>query len=290
MASLRLLVDTAWLETRLGEPDLRILDSTTNVIREPGRPDKDQIVAERAKFEKGHIPGAQFVDLQAELSDNDSRLHFTAPSAKNFARAMERFGVGEGTRVVIYSTGNVWWATRVWWLLRLFGFDDAALLDGGWKAWADEKRPIEAGPRNRYPPGHFVVRPPRPLIADKNDVLAAIGRDDSCTVNALSPELHRGEGLSPYGRPGHIKGSVNVPGLALLDPLTNRFVSRARLEQLFRDAGVLDREKVITYCGGGITATATAFALALIGQPDPQVYDGSLGEWAPDERLPIELG
>jgi thiosulfate/3-mercaptopyruvate sulfurtransferase len=96
--------------------------------------------------------------------------------------------------------------------------------------------------------------------------------------------------LSPYGRPGHIKGSVNVPGLALLDPLTNRFVSRARLEQLFRDAGVLDREKVITYCGGGITATATAFALALIGQPDPQVYDGSLGEWAPDERLPIELG
>ncbi len=290
MTRLPLLVDTTWLAAHLHEPDLRILDSTTNVVRVPGRPDQDKIVAERAKFEDGHIPGAQFVDLQAELSDNDSPLRFTAPSAENFARAIERFGIGEGTRVVIYSTGNVWWATRVWWLLRMFGFDDAALLDGSFKAWTDERRPIETGPAKQRAPGHFVVRPSRPLIADKNDVLAAIGKTNACTVNALSPEIHRGEGPSPYGRPGHIKGSVNVPGSALIDPATNRFISPAAIERLFRDAGVLDREKVITYCGGGITATATAFALALIGQPDPKVYDGSLGEWAPDASLPIELG
>lgn len=288
MPGLPLIVDTAWLADRLHEPGLRVLDSTTNVIREPGRPDK--VIAERAKFEEGHIPGAQFVDLQADLSDNDSMLHFTVPSATNFARAIERFGIGEGSRVVIYSTGNVWWATRVWWLLRLFGFDDAAMLDGGWKAWRDEQRPVETGPGRPPPPGRFIVRPPRPLIADKQDVLAAIGESNACTINALGPALHAGTGPSPYGRPGHIKGSVNVPGLSLLDPVTNRFIPRARIEQLFREAGALDREKVITYCGGGITATATAFALALIGKPDPRVYDASLQEWASDARLPMEIG
>jgi thiosulfate/3-mercaptopyruvate sulfurtransferase len=288
MSTLPLLVDTEWLATHLEDPDLHVLDSTTNIVREAGRP--DTVVAERAKFEEGHIPGAQFVELQADLSDAASPLNFTAPTAADFARGIERFGIGEGTRVVIYSTGNVWWATRVWWLLRLFGFDQAALLDGGWKAWADEKRPIETGPGRQRPRGHFIVRPPRPLIADKQDVLAAIGDGATCTINALAPATHIGFEPSPYGRPGHIKGSVNVPGLALIDPVSNRFVPRETIEQLFSDVGALNRDKVITYCGGGITATATAFALALIGRPDARVYDASLAEWAPDESLPIEVG
>jgi len=288
MGTLPLLVDTAWLAARLDDPDLRILDSTTNVIREPGKPDR--VVAERAKFEEGHIPGAQFVDLQADLSDPDSQLNFTAPSAEDFARAIERFGIGDHSRVVVYSTGSVWWATRIWWLFRLFGFDSVAILDGAWKAWTDENRPIETGPGRQYPRGRFTLRPPRPLIADKRDVLNAIGDGATCTVNALAPAIHTGATASPYGRPGHIKGSVNVPGLALLDPVSNRFVSLARIEQLFRDAGALDRPQVINYCGGGITATATAFALALLGRPDTLVYDGSLHEWAPDPTLPMETG
>jgi thiosulfate/3-mercaptopyruvate sulfurtransferase len=288
MTNFSLLVSTEWLAAHLEDPDLRILDSTTNVVREPGRPDR--IIAERAKFEEGHIPGAQFVDLQADLSDHSTSLHFTAPAAADFGRAIKRFGIGDRTRVVIYSTGNVWWATRIWWLLRLFHFDNAAILDGGWKAWSDEKRPIETGPGRRREPGHFTMRPPRSLIADKRDVLTAIGDGATCTINALAPVTHIGDGPSPYGRPGHIKGSINVPGLALLDPVSNRFLPPAEIEQLFRDAGVLDYRKVITYCGGGITATAPAFALALIGRPDPLVYDASLQEWAPDESLPMEIG
>jgi thiosulfate/3-mercaptopyruvate sulfurtransferase len=288
MGTLPLLVDTAWLAAHLDDSGLRILDSTTNVIRETGKPDR--IVAERAKFEEGHIPGAQFVDLQADLSDPDSKLSFTAPSAKAFASAVERLGIGDQSRVVVYGTGSVWWATRVWWLFRLFGFDNVAILDGGWKAWTDEKRPIETGAGRTYPRGHFTLRSPRPLIADKDDVLKAIGDGATCTVNALAPGIHTGASPSPYGRPGHIKGSVNVPGLALLDPQSNRFVPLARIEQLFRDAGALDRAQVINYCGGGITATATAFALALLGRPDTLVYDGSLNEWAPDPALPMETG
>jgi thiosulfate/3-mercaptopyruvate sulfurtransferase len=104
----------------------------------------------------------------------------------------------------------------------------------------------------------------------------------------LAPGLHTGAAPSPYGRQGHIKGSVNVPGLALLDPVSNRFVPLSKIEQLFREAGVLDRQRVIHYCGGGITATATAFALAMLGRPDTLVYDGSLHEWAPDQTLPME--
>jgi thiosulfate/3-mercaptopyruvate sulfurtransferase len=288
MGTLPLLVDTVWLAARLDDPDIRILDSTTNVIREPGK--ADRVVAERAKFEEGHIPGAQFVDLQADLSDPDSHLNFTAPDAEDFARAIGRLGIGDNSRVVVYSTGSVWWATRVWWLFRLFGFDNVAILDGGWKAWTDENRPIETGPGRQYPRGHFTQRPQRPLIADKQDVLNAIGDGATCTVNALAPAIHTGAAPSPYGRPGHIKGSVNVPGLALLDPVSNRFVPRAEIEQLFRDAGALDRREVINYCGGGITATATAFALALLGHPDTLVYDGSLHEWAPDPTLPMETG
>jgi thiosulfate/3-mercaptopyruvate sulfurtransferase len=288
MANLPLLVDTTWLAAHLHDADLRVLDSTTNVIREPGRSDK--VIAERAKFEEGHIPGAQFVDLQADLSDNDSPLHFTAPPAASFARAVERFGIGEGTRVVIYSTGNVWWATRVWWLFRLFGFDDVALLDGGWKAWTDEKRSIETGPGRQHARAHFIVHPPRPLVADKFDVLAAIEKGDTCIINALAPSLHVGAGPSPYGRPGHVKRSVNVPGLSLVDPATGRFLPRPQIERLFHDAGASAGKKVITYCGGGITASATAFALALIGEPNAQVYDASLQEWAPDDSLPMEVG
>lgn len=288
MATLPLLVDTVWLAAHIDDPDLRILNSTTNVVREPGKPDR--VVAERAKFEEGHIPGAQFVDLQADLSDHGSHLSFTAPRAEDFARAIERFGIGDNSRVVIYGTGSVWWATRVWWLLRLFGFDNAAILDGGWKAWTDERRPVEQGPGRHYDRGHFTVRLPRPLIADKQDVLKAIGDGATCTINALAPAIHTGAAPSPYGRPGRIKGSINVPGLALLDPASNRFVPRGKIEQLFREAGALDRPKVIHYCGGGITATATAFALALIGRPDTLVYDGSLHEWAPDQTLPMETG
>jgi thiosulfate/3-mercaptopyruvate sulfurtransferase len=288
MGTLPLLVDTAWLAAHLDDADLRILDSTSNVVREAGKPDR--VVAERAKFEDGHIPGAQFVDLQADLSDPDSKLAFTAPGAKDYARAVERFGIGDQTRVVVYGTGSVWWATRVWWLFRLFGFDNVAILDGGWKAWTDDNLPVETGAARSYPRGRFTVRPPRPLIADKQDVLNAIGDGSICTVNALAPAIHTGAASSPYGRPGHIAGSVNVPGLALLDPASNRFVPLSEIERLFRDAGALDRAHVISYCGGGITATATAFALALLGRPDTLVYDGSLHEWAPDPALPMETG
>jgi thiosulfate/3-mercaptopyruvate sulfurtransferase len=283
MSAPSLLVTTAWLADHLGDPDLRLLDSTVENV--DGR-----YIADRAAFEAGHIPGAGFVDLQRDLSDRQSRLGFTVPPPAEFARAMERFGVSDDSRVVVYSRGNYWWATRVWWLLQLFGFDAVSLLDGGFKAWTGEERPIETGAGRAPQLGRFTVRAARPLIAARDRVLAAIGDGAACTINALPAASHNGTTPSSYGRSGHIAGSVNVPGADLIDPATGRFRPLADIEQKFRAAGALDKDTVISYCGGGITATSTAFAFALLGLPDPLVYDGSLQEWAADPSLPMQTG
>ncbi len=281
------LVETDALERQLGDQSLRVFDCTTHLIPDPKI--TYQVVPGRADFEKGHIPGAQFVDLQDDLSDKSHRLRFMLPPAEAFAAAMSRFGVGAGTRVVLYSTANPWWATRVWWMLRVFGFDDAAVLNGGWQKWSREGRPIETGPAKPRPAGHFVVREQRPLMVGKEEVLQAIGDGAACTINALLPEQHAGTGGNSYGRPGHIKGSVNLPAAHLLDPATNEFLSPAELRKHFEAIGAFDK-RVITYCGGGIAASADALALVMLGHPEVRLYDASLGEWATDPSLPMETG
>jgi thiosulfate/3-mercaptopyruvate sulfurtransferase len=281
------LIDTAALERQLGDPALRIFDCTTNLIPDPKT--TYQAVPARAEFERGHIPGAQFIDLQADLSDKNQRLRFMLPPAGDFATAMSRFGVGEGTRVVLYSTSTPQWATRVWWLLRVFGFDEAAVLDGGWPKWSREGRAVETGPAHPRPPGHFIVREQRPLMVGKEEVQQAIGDGAVCTLNALLPEQHAGTGGNTYGRPGRIKGSVNLPAAHLIDPATSAFLPAAELRRRFEGVGAFGKE-VITYCGGGIAASADAFALVMLGHPDVKLYDASMSEWATDPTLPMETG
>jgi thiosulfate/3-mercaptopyruvate sulfurtransferase len=281
------LIDTEALARGLNNPDLRVFDCTTHLIPDPKT--TYQAVPARADFEKGHIPGAQFIDLQADLSDSNQRLRFMLPSAEAFAAAMGRFGVSDGTRVVLYSTANPWWATRVWWLLRVFRFDNAAVLNGGWQKWARESRPVETGPAKQRPPDHFIVRELRPLMVGKDEVLRAIGDNGVCTLNALAAEQHAGSGGNSYGRPGRIKGSANLPAAHLLDPATNEFLPPSQLRRRFEAIGAFDKE-VITYCGGGIAASADALALVMLGHPNVKLYDASMSEWATDPSLPMETG
>ncbi|HWZ68524.1 MAG TPA: sulfurtransferase [Stellaceae bacterium] len=281
------LIDTDALERQLGDPNLRVFDCTTILIPDPKT--TYQAVPARADFEKGHIPGAQFIDLQADLSDKNHRLRFMLPSAEDFAAAMSRFGVGEGTRVVLYSTTTPQWATRVWWLLRVFGFDEAAVLDGCWQKWSREDRPVETGAARPRPSGHFIVKEQRRLMVGKAEVQQAIGDGAVCTLNALAPEQHAGTGGNTYGRPGRIRGSVNLPAAHLIDPATGAFLPAAELRRRFEGVGAFGRE-VITYCGGGIAASADAFALVMLGHPDVKLYDASMSEWATDPTLPMETG
>ena len=279
------LVETDWLAQHLTDPKVVVLDCTVHLIPNPKT--TYDVVSGRADFENGHIPGAQFLDLQADLSDPDSKLRFMLPSVEHFAAAMGRFGVGADTKVVTYSTANVWWASRVWWMLRVFGHDNAAVLNGGWQKWSREGKADETGAGNSRAPENFPPRGQRDLMVGKDAVLAAIGDGAVCTLNALQPAQHAGTGGNSYGRPGHIKGSINLPAAHLLDPETNAFLPPAELRRRFAAVGALDR-RVITYCGGGIAASADALALVMLGHQDVVLYDASLSEWAADPFLPME--
>ncbi|HVC62534.1 MAG TPA: sulfurtransferase [Acetobacteraceae bacterium] len=281
------LVDTDWLALHLHDPGVVILDCTTHLLPDPKI--TYRVVPGREDFAKGHIPGAQFVDMLSDVSDVSHRFRFMRQTPEAFAAAMRRLGVNNGSRVIAYSTANPWWATRLWWLLRVFGFDNAAVLDGGWQKWTREGRAAETGPARSRPTGDFTVREVRDLMVDKQQVLAAIGDGAVCTLNALLPQQHTGTGGNSYGRPGRIAGSVNLPAAHLLNPDTNEFLPADELRRRFAAVGATDKP-VITYCGGGIAASADALALVMLGHDNVKLYDASLSEWATDPTLPMETG
>ena len=282
------LVETDRLAAQLGDPKLIVLDCTMHLIPDPKI--TYTVKPGREDFEKGHIPGAQFVDLQEDLSAKHPKLRFMLPNAEDFAAAMGRFGVGEGSRVILYSTTTPQWASRIWWMLRNYGFDNAAVLNGGFAKWAREGRPIETGPARSRLAAKFVVREDRKLMVGKEAVLGAIGEPLTCTINALSAPQHTGTGGTVYGRPGRIAKSVNVPAAALIDPATGAFLPAPALRAKFAAVGAFDKARVITYCGGGIAASADALALVVLGHPDVRLYDASMSEWANDLSLPMETG
>jgi thiosulfate/3-mercaptopyruvate sulfurtransferase len=297
----RALIDTATLAASLaaspGDPSLRVFDCTTWLDPAPAGSAEPYIaVPGRKTFEDGHVPGADFLDLQGEFSDTATHLHFMMPSVARLEAAFGRHGVGTGTRpgtrVVLYSIGTMMWATRFWWMLRSLGFDDAAVLDGGLDKWKAEGRPLETGAPRGYPPATFVAAPRAKgrggLFVDAATVKAAIGRRDTVTVNALGPQFHRGLEPSRYGRPGRVPGSVNVPAATLVDPATKGFIPLADAAAKFAAQGVSKDKRTICYCGGGISATIDLFLLHQLGYDDITLYDGSMGEWAKTESLPIE--
>lgn len=281
------LVETDWLARHLHDPDVTVLDCTTHLIPNPAT--TYTVKPGREDFENGHIPGARFCDVSRDVSDTSHGLNFMRQKPDDFAAAMRRLGISNSTRVVTYSTGNPWWATRVWWLLREFGHDNAAVLNGGWQKWRHESRPADTGPGSAPPAGDFTVREVRNLMVGKDQVRAVVGDASVCTLNALLPAQHSGEGGNSYGRPGRIAGSVNVPAAHLLDPATNTFLPAEELRRRLGAVGALDRP-VIAYCGGGIAASADALILTMLGHRNVKVYDASLSEWAKDASLPMEAG
>ena len=283
------LVEPDWLLGQLGAGDLRILDCTVE-LAPVGAVDRSPISG-RAGWEAGHIPGSNFADLIGELSDtSNTRYSFPFPSQEQFASAMSKLGVDDGTRVVLYDTGVGMWATRLWWLLRAYGFDRAGVLNGGWQRWKREGRPVSTDPAPTHEAA-FVARPRPELIVGKDDVLAAIGDSNQLIINALRPEAHSGASPPRHGRPGHITSSVNVPAMgpgSIVDPETSTYIPLDQIRAKFEGVGVPGKERVITYCGGGIAASSAAFALHLIGVDNVALYDASLSEWANDPTLPME--
>ncbi len=279
------IVETSWLADHLNDPTVRVLDCTTHLMP-PTQDGPYDVVSGRADYEKGHIPGAGFADIDNQLSDKNHRLHFMLPSKGFFAEAIGKLGVGDDTKVILYATANHWWATRLWWMLRVFGHDNAAVLNGGFQKWSREGRPVEQGAERLSKPAAFTPKYRSGHVVGKEDVLAAIGASDVCTLNALRPDQHAGKGGAVYGRSGHIKGSLNIAAVNVVDA-NNEFKTVDELRAQFAEALAMPR--VITYCGGGIAASSATMLLTMLGHKNVQLYDASLSEWAPDPTLPMEM-
>ena len=281
------LITTAQLAAILGDPALRLYDCTT--YNEPVPPGSDvpyRAVPGDKTFAAGHIPGADFLDLQGEFSDTSAGPLFMMAGVPQLEAAFGRHGADASKTIVLYSIGTMMWSTRFWWMLRSLGVD-ARVLDGGFDKWKDEGRPVETGAPKGYPATSFEATPRAGFFVDKTTVKARIGDPSTVIVNALGPQFHQGLEPSRYGRPGRVPGSVNVPAATLANA-DKTLTTLADAEAKFAAQGVTRDKTVICYCGGGISATIDLLMLTQLGYDKLMLYDASMGEWARDPALPIE--
>jgi thiosulfate/3-mercaptopyruvate sulfurtransferase len=276
------LVDTDWLAAHLEDPHVRVADASFKL---PGI-----TPTAREDYDRGHIPGAVFFDID-DIAEPGTSLPHMIPSPELFARKMEGLGIGDDERVIVYDSAGLSSAGRAWWMLRLFGHHNVALLDGGLPKWKADGRPLETVAPNP-PLRRFTARFDPALVRDKRALVDNLSTRREQVVDARAAGRFAGiaEETRPGLRRGHIPGSRNLPFDRVTDPQTRRLRDAEELSGLFRDAGVALDRPIVTSCGSGVTACALAFALHLIGHPDAAVYDGSWSEWGLPGDTPVETG
>ncbi len=282
-----LLAETDWLADHLDDPDIRIFDVTTVLVPDPEL--EYRVEGDRDGWSRGHIPGACYINCQDDLSITPHEFRFTLLPPDEFATRVGALGIGDDTRVVLYSRTQPFWATRAWWSLYAMGFDRAMVLNGGYNKWVAEGRAVSTDPCT-VEAATFTARPREDAIFDKDKVLAVLDDPDVAVVNALSAEQFTGEGGMTFGRPGRIVNSTNVPYAQVCDMETGVFADADTLRGLFEGAGATPDRKVVNYCGGGISATLGFFAQKAMGYEDVALYDASMQEWGKDESLPMDRG
>lgn len=279
------LVSTEWLArelaSELGATDLRVVDATL-VMEDTGR-------NPRAEFEAAHIPGAVFMGL-GNLVDGRSPLPNMAPSAEEFASRIQSLGLGDGSRIVLYDNAPHKTAARAWWLFRMFGARNVAILDGGLPKWQSEGRPVESGWPSPQP-GHFTVSLNKSAMRTKDDMLANLVSGEAQVVDARGAARFTGEENDP--RPGiaagHIPSSRNLPYDQIFNP-DGTYKSVDQIKAAFAAAGVDLSRPLITTCGSGLTAAVLSFSAFLAGKTDGTLYDGSWSEWGADPATPKASG
>ena len=275
------LVSTEWLHAHLKDPDLRILDGSY-YLPQMGRDP-------RAEYDAAHVPNARFFDID-DVADHGSDLPHMVPPVEKFMSRMRAMGVGDGHQVVVYDGMGLFSAARVWWLFKLMGQSNIAVLDGGLPKWQAEGRPVEDLPpviRDR----HMTVRRQNHMVKDVTQVSAASKLGDYEIIDARSPGRFRGEEPEPRAglRPGHIPGSKNVCFKDLLNA-DQTMKNPVEIRQIFEAAGVDFNKPAITTCGSGVTAAVLSLGLERIGKTDHSLYDGSWSEWGMFPTVPVATG
>ncbi len=274
------VVSTEWLAAHLGEPDLRVIDATwylPHLKRDA-----------KAEFAERHIPGAAYFDIDA-ISDHESSLPHMLPDPETFAHAVGALGIGSDDRVVAYGGRNMIASARAWWMFRIFGHEQVAVLDGGLAKWRAEGRPLEPGTTAPLP-RQFTAAFRKELVADLGRVSTTLETQREQVLDARSHG--RFVGTEPEPRPGlrsgHIPGSLNLPYDRLFRKEDDTLMPHEALERAFREAGLDLRRPVVTTCGSGVSAAVLTLGLYLLGHGDTAVYDGSWSEWGGRPETPVE--
>ena len=310
------LVSTQWLQEHLEAPGLRVLDCTTYMTPQPIG--ASLITSGRPRWLTARIPGSVHVCMVEDLSDPQGRFPYTLPTADALRRRLADLGLSPDQHLVLYGASHPMVVSRAWWVFTALGWPQVSVLDGGWAAWEAENRPIDRTPKasdaRRDAASDAALQSashsgsPAPAVAadsasdsvkgpdvarcvDAHGVAQAMDRGSAWLVNALSTEQFAGTGGSHYGRPGRIPGSLSLPARDLVTADTARWLGPDQVRERAAQAGLVnDGRPVIVYCGGGIAATATAFALERAGWSEVKVYDNSLLEWSADPERPMLVG
>ena len=274
-----LLVSTKWLKNHLEAPDIKILDASWYLPKENRKPE--------IEFDNCHIPGAMFFDID-EVCDLDSDLPHMLPSPEKFASRVKALGIGDGHRVIVYDGDGLFSAARVWWMFRVFGFADIAVLDGGLPKWKEEGFQVSNRTKSiqNY---HFTARKNSLMISNLKDVLEASLKGTAQIIDARAPE--RFFGAAPEPRPGlqsgHIPGAINICFSELLNE-DRTLKANLDLKNIFDSSGIDLDKAIITSCGSGVTAAILNLALEKLGAKNVSLYDGSWCEWGSKKNLDVE--
>lgn len=237
---------------------------------------------ERGEYEKGHVPGAVWVD-----HGEWSKAFDNGKNAKQWSERIGSLGIGADSQVVVYDDSHTKNAARIWWLLRFWGVENAKLLNGGWVAWKAGGHPVETDSVAKQKV-EFVAKPRPARLATKEQVLKSLDDNSLQIVDARSEDEYCGINKLKNKRGGAIPGAKHLEWIDLLDQKTHRFKPAAELRQLFKQAGIDLSKPAATHCQSGGRAAVMAFGLELMGADDVSNYYSSWGEWGNAEDTPVE--